>query len=171
MDSEPDISNTTSFPYTQDFEQAVTSANKHGLQLYVRRRVVTRTGQRVTSMSLDTLTSVLIRIFTALPSAQETEPDLSLMAAAIALGGQGSADDTGSARAALLLATFGHLVSTTAADGTTLDGLQRTGDFIVLPFFPPSQMPTGAKGEKAGPMFGGRRSLVGELPFESELGT
>ena len=89
-------------------------------------------------MSLDTLTSVLIRTVMALRSSQEAELDLGLMAAsAIALGSQGSPEDkTDRAREALLQATSKHLISATASDGTPLGGLMRTGAFIVLSFPP-----------------------------------
>lgn len=64
----------------------------------------------MTSISLGTLTSALIHTFMALPSAQNTEPDLDLMpVSAVALGDQGSADDKmGSARAALHRAEREH---------------------------------------------------------------
>lgn len=56
MEPELDISNATPFSSTQVFEQAATTADEHGVQICVPQRFVTRTGQRVTDMSLDTLT-------------------------------------------------------------------------------------------------------------------
>ena len=103
-------------------------------------------------MSLGTLTSVLIRTVMALSSSQ-SEPDLCLMAAfSIALVRQGSPKKMNKARAALLRASRENLISATASDETPLDGLVRTGAFIVLPFLLSSpDTPPGITGEDRGP--------------------
>ena len=153
MDQGPDFSNATPFSTAQAFEEAATTVDDNGVQSYVPGRFVTRTGQRVPEMPLDTLTFVLMRMVMSLPSFQE-EKDLGLMtASAIALGGQGSMEEKKDrARAALLRATCEHLVSATASDGTPLGGLRRTGAYIVLPF-PPSlpDTPPSLTGKKRGP--------------------
>ena len=73
------------FPTAQAFEEEAAVVDDNGVQSYVPGRFVTRTGQRVSEMPLDTLTSVLMRMVTSLPSFQE-EKDLGPMTvSAIAL--------------------------------------------------------------------------------------
>lgn len=83
MEPEPDVSNVTPFPPAQAFKQAATAADEHGVNLYAPQRIVTRTCQRMTYMSLDIMISPLIRIVVALPKSQEAEPDLGLILASI----------------------------------------------------------------------------------------
>ena len=85
-------------------------------------------------MSLDLFTSVLLRMVLALQSSEDEEPLLGLVSiSAIALGGQGSYDDKiHKARSAFLTTTCKHLLSTTAADGTPVGGLQHASGFTVL---------------------------------------
>lgn len=78
MEPEFDISSAPPFASTQAFEQAATTADKHGVQVYIPQRFVTKTDQLVADMPLDILTSALLQTVMAVPSAQDKEPDLGL---------------------------------------------------------------------------------------------
>lgn len=91
------------------------------------------TGQRVTEMSLDGLTSVFIHIIIASLSSQETKADLNLTWTRWNR-------NTDKAQAAVLLAIYDYLIHVTASNGTPVGGLTPTGAFIVLPFTLPRQI-------------------------------
>lgn len=94
MEPELDILNVIPFASTQEFELAATTRDENEVQVYVPQRFVTRTDQLVTDVSLDPLTSVLLRTVAVLPSSQDEEPNLGLLALSrITLGGQGSPDE------------------------------------------------------------------------------
>lgn len=137
MGSEFDISSVTPVASFLAFEQAASTRDELRVHVYATG-FVTRIGQFVRVISLDLLTSALLRTVLALSSSQEIQPDLGLLVVSvIVLVGHGSPDKkTTRACAALLRTLCKHLPSTFRGGRSTIHRNPTRGHHIVLSSFP-----------------------------------